>query len=220
MTFLVRSTETTQFSYCNLSLLHRPPHLVTLQRFYFWPYHLSLSNIFSLSLVFHFIISSTRWTEIFVCLLIGTNFQDRVRHTVGKQKASAECCIVPSAWMGQKHPKPTLSQSPDMNLTLSPDGQAQSETWFAEGSRNYYWNLAHPGCGTHVHRSCHPGWCKKKFLVSAPSETKNTVLCVCVSKKTGNSSSGGTVGVLIFPAFCNIKQNAESRLGSGLGIKG
>lgn len=62
---------------------------------------------------------------------------------------------------------------------------------------------------------------RKKFLVSAHCpETKNTVLCVCVPKKTGNPLSGGTVGVLIFPAFCNIKQNAGSQLGSGLGAKG
>lgn len=62
---------------------------------------------------------------------------------------------------------------------------------------------------------------RKKLLVSALCpKTKNTVLCVRVPKKTGNSSSGGAMGVLIFPVFCNIKQNAGSRLGSGLGVKG
>lgn len=62
---------------------------------------------------------------------------------------------------------------------------------------------------------------RKKFIESALCpETKNTVLCVCVPRKTGNSSNGGTVGVLMFPAFCNIKRNAGSRLGSGLGVKG
>lgn len=62
---------------------------------------------------------------------------------------------------------------------------------------------------------------RKKFIGSALCpETKNTVLCVRVPKQTGNSSNGGTMGVLIFPAFCNIKQNAGPWLGSGLGVKG
>lgn len=150
--------------------------------FYFWPYHLSLSNIFSLSLVFHFIISSTRWTEIFVCLLIGTNFQDRVRHTVGKQKASAECCMVLSAWMGQKLTQSHSLTEPDMNLILSPEWP--SPEWKLV-CRRFTKLLLEPStprlAGTHVHRSCHPGWCKKEVLsVCTLSRNKeHGLMCPC-----------------------------------------
>lgn len=112
MTFLVRSTETTQFSYCNLSLLHPASPSSHTAMCYFLLYHLSPSNIFSLSLVFHVIIFSTRWTEIFVCLLICTNFQDRVRHTGGKQKASVECGMVLFCMDGSEtYPKPLFHRA-------------------------------------------------------------------------------------------------------------
>ena len=158
MTFLVRSTKTTQFSYCDLSLPQPASPSIHTAMCYFLLYHLSASNILCLSLVFHFIICSTRWTEISVCLLICSSFRDRVRHTVGKQKISVECCTELFCMDGSEtYPKPPSHRTRHDPDPIPRMAKPRSKNWFAEGSQN----LQEPSTasrlsGTHVCRSWPP----------------------------------------------------------------
>ena len=106
MTFLVRSTETTQFSYCNLSLLHPASPSIHTAMCYFLLYHLSPSNILSLSRFsyYHLLHQMDRNFCLFTDMYY---FPGQGQAHSGKTKTSVECCMVLFCMDGSEtYPKP------------------------------------------------------------------------------------------------------------------
>lgn len=162
-------------------------------------------------------------TEIFVCLLIRPNFQNKTRHTVGKQQASVERSVVLFCMDRlETYPK-SLTHRAVLELDPIPSlPKPRRNNWLAEGSQNHCRSQAHlPGSqGPMFTCNCHEDGAGETFhrLCTLSRSEEQIPVCLCCREDWKLLEWWDHGCAYLFPTCCNIQQNAGSWLGLGLGL--